>query len=58
MSDDKELDKSHRRFDYQERWHGWGSPVGLGIWIALVAAGLAALLWGLGDFIAKVQPPM
>ena len=28
-----------RNFDYQERWHGWGSPVGLGLGFALVCLG-------------------
>lgn len=29
--------------EIQQRWHGWGSPVGLGLGFAFVAAGLAAL---------------
>lgn len=29
--------------DMQQRWHGWGSPVGLGIW-ALCAGGFVVLL--------------
>lgn len=27
-------------FDYQERWHGFGSPVGLGIGAATAGLGL------------------
>lgn len=34
------LDKMRRKsFDYQERWHGFGSPVGLGIGFALLGLG-------------------
>ncbi|WP_296648665.1 hypothetical protein [Rhodoluna sp.] len=34
------LDKMRRKsFDYQERWHGFGSPVGLGIGFALLGIG-------------------
>lgn len=29
-----------RGFDYQERWHGWGSPVGLSLGFAITALGL------------------
>lgn len=28
-----------KNFDYQERWHGFASPVGLGIGFALVGLG-------------------
>ncbi len=31
------------KFDYQERWHGWESPVGLGIGVLTVCAGLYLL---------------
>ncbi|MEY4993534.1 MAG: hypothetical protein RIS82_656 [Actinomycetota bacterium] len=35
------------RFDYQERWHGWRSPVGLGLGFVLLSAGifLLSLAW-------------
>jgi hypothetical protein len=39
------MDDKHpvrKGFDYQERWHGFGSPVGLGI--GLVCIGATALL--------------
>lgn len=37
-------DKAQRtKFDYQERWHGWRSPVGLGLGFALVALGVLFL---------------
>jgi hypothetical protein len=29
---------TRKRFDYQERWHGWRSPVGLGIGFFLSSA--------------------
>lgn len=29
------------------RWHGWGSPVGLGIFLLLLAGGLALLAVGI-----------
>lgn len=32
-----------RGFDYQERWHGWGSPVGLSLGFAITAFGLLLL---------------
>lgn len=32
-----------KNFDYQERWHGFGSPVGLGIGVALGGLGLLFL---------------
>jgi hypothetical protein len=38
---------TRKRFDYQERWHGWQSPVGLGIG-AILSAGslfLLSLAW-------------
>jgi hypothetical protein len=28
----------------QQQWHGWGSPVGLGLGVFLVAAALAAVM--------------
>lgn len=38
---------TRKRFDYQERWHGWQSPVGLGIGAFLSAAALflVSLAW-------------
>jgi cell division protein FtsX len=38
---------TRKRFDYQERWHGWQSPVGLGIGAVLSAAALflVSLAW-------------
>lgn len=32
-----------KRFDYQERWHGWRSPVGLGIGFVMLALGVLLL---------------
>ena len=32
-----------KNFDYQERWHGWQSPVGLGVGILATCAGLYLL---------------
>jgi hypothetical protein len=45
MSDWVELRDSwtRKRFDYQERWHGWQSPVGLGLGFVLLTAGLFLL---------------
>ena len=49
MNDWVELRDSwtRKRFDYQERWHGWRSPVGLGLGFVLMAAGiyLISLAW-------------
>jgi hypothetical protein len=49
MTDWVELKDSWRRkrFDYQERWHGWLSPVGLGIGTLLFCASvlLLSLAW-------------
>lgn len=45
MNDWVELRDSwtRKRFDYQERWHGWRSPLGLGLGFALVCRGLFLL---------------
>ena len=49
MTDWVELRDSwtRKRFDYQERWHGSRSPVGLGIGFALLCGGLflVSLAW-------------
>ena len=34
---------TRKRFDYQERWHGWASPVGLGLGFVLLSTGLFLL---------------
>ena len=36
-----------KNFDYQERWHGWQSPIGLGAGFAAVCLGLyfLSLAW-------------
>ncbi len=34
---------ARKNFDYQERWHGWRSPVGLSLGFAVMAAGLFLL---------------
>ena len=38
---------TRKRFDYQERWHGWRSPMGLGLGFALLSGGifLLSLAW-------------
>lgn len=39
-------DRAQRtKFDYQERWHGWRSPVGLNLGFALFALGVLLLSW-------------
>jgi hypothetical protein len=45
MNDWVELRDSwtRKRFDYQERWHGWQSPVGLGLGTVLFSAALFLL---------------
>ena len=45
MADWVELRDSwtRKRFDYQERWHGWWSPLGLGLGFALLCGGLFLL---------------
>ena len=54
MMKEKESQQGPRSFDYQERWHGWGSPVGLGLFLVSISgavflffAGTAALLTAL-----------
>lgn len=36
-----------KNFDYQERWHGWESPVGLGLGSASICLGIyfLSLAW-------------
>ena len=34
---------TRKRFDYQERWHGWASPFGLGLGFVLLCGGLYLL---------------
>ena len=34
---------TRKRFDYQERWHGWRSPLGLGLGFVLLCGGLLLL---------------
>jgi hypothetical protein len=38
---------TRKRFDYQERWHGWRSPVGLaiGFFLSSAAVFLLSLAW-------------
>jgi hypothetical protein len=43
---------TRKRFDYQERWHGWRSPVGLGIGFLLVCGGLFLLALAWANFAA------
>jgi hypothetical protein len=45
MTDWVELKDSwqRKRFDFQERWHGWRSPFGLGLGFVLLCAGLFLL---------------
>ena len=38
---------TRKRFDYQERWHGWRSPVGLGIGILLLSLSVFLLSFAL-----------
>jgi hypothetical protein len=53
MTDWVELRDSwtRKRFDYQERWHGWRSPVGLGIGFVLLCAGLFLASLALANLI-------
>jgi len=41
--DNESKTTTRREFDYQERWHGWKSPVGLGLFILLCGATVALL---------------
>lgn len=44
VSKDYTQENWHRKgFDYQERWHGFGSPVGLGIGLVSIGAFLVLL---------------
>ena len=51
MTDWVELRDSwtRKRFDYQERWHGWRSPFGLGLGFVFFGLGvlLLSLSWSL-----------
>ena len=38
-----EKQAARREFDYQERWHGWKSPVGLGLFILMLGLTIALL---------------
>lgn len=53
MNDWVELRDSwtRKRFDYQERWHGWRSPVGLGLGFVLFTTGLLMLSLAIANFI-------
>ena len=42
---------TRKRFDYQERWHGWASPVGLGLGFVFLSAGLLLLSWAWTNLI-------
>ncbi|MDR9397183.1 hypothetical protein [Pontimonas sp.] len=52
---DKESSDARRAFDYQERWHGWGSPVGLGIFLLSVSGGLFLFFTGVGVLVANLE---
>lgn len=54
MNDWVELRDSwtRKRFDYQERWHGFRSPVGLGIGFVLLCAGLFLLSLSFANLVA------
>jgi hypothetical protein len=43
---------TRKRFDYQERWHGWRSPVGLGIGFFLSSAAVFLLSLAWVNFLA------
>jgi hypothetical protein len=43
---------TRKRFDYQERWHGWRSPVGLGIGFFLSSAAVFLLSVAWVNFLA------
>ncbi len=50
------MDDKHpqrKGFDYQERWHGFGSPVGLGIGLALI--GVFLLLLSLSWYFFSIR---
>ena len=50
------MDDKHpgrKGFDYQERWHGFGSPVGLGI--GLVSVGVFLLLLSLSWYFYSIR---
>lgn len=37
---------------FQQQWHGWGSPVGVGLALLCVFLGLGALLAGVAALVA------
>jgi hypothetical protein len=39
-----EKDLDNKIAQMQQSWHGWGSPVGVGLGLGLVVASLAALV--------------
>lgn len=44
MDPDKQL--SDLSAELQQRWHGWGSPVGLGIVLVALGGFIALVAWG------------
>ncbi len=46
--------ETRRAFDYQERWHGWGSPVGLGVFLVSAAGAVFLFFAGTALLLAEV----
>ncbi|WP_169728275.1 hypothetical protein [Arthrobacter castelli] len=49
MADEKRESTTYA--ELQQRWHGWGSPVGLGLGLFLAAAAIAALMAAASLFV-------
>ena len=43
MTDQQIQDRNARFEGFQQQWHGWGSPVGLAIWMIALAGFLTLL---------------
>jgi len=52
---DKESADGPRAFDYQERWHGWGSPVGLGLFLVSVSGAVFLFFAGTAFLLSALE---
>lgn len=55
MNDQLKDRSARRQFDYQERWHGWASPVGLGLFGLAISGSLFLLSASVGLFLVGID---
>jgi hypothetical protein len=49
---DFDADAQHAHFaELQQRWHGWGSPVGVGVLIASIGLALSLISFGIAELV-------